>query len=98
MGHRKPCTHVRPSPEDLARITRLEEEILSRAEEMVRILARVDERFPVLPLLSFTQHEGPAPVGASEPFVAFHEFVTTDGHTGCYDNIKNVSCSGPCPC
>jgi hypothetical protein len=87
---------VRPSPEDRARIVRLEEEIIGRVEEMARILARVHGRFPRLPVVTFIRREEPGT--AATPEVAWHEFTTVDGETGCYDNVHKVSCAGPCPC
>lgn len=94
----KRCSAVRPSLEDLARITRLEEEIIGRVEEMARILARVHgKHVPVLPVIAFTRREGRGTAGAA-PEVAWHEFTTVDGQTGCWDNVHEVSCAGPCPC
>jgi hypothetical protein len=98
MTTKKPCSHVRPSLEDLARITRLEEEIVGRVEEMARILARVHGNVPALPVIAFTRREERATAGPSSEAVAWHEFTNADGHTGCWDNIHEVCCAGPCPC
>ena len=93
----KPCLHVRPAPEDVARCTRLEEEIYGRVEEMVRILARAQGRAPSLPVVAFTRREQRA-TGDQAKDVASYEFTTADGQVGCWDEQHGSCCSGPCPC
>jgi hypothetical protein len=98
METHKPCSHVRPSLEDLARITRIEEEIIGRVQEMARILARIHgKNVPTLPVIAFTRREERGHA-TSAPEVAWHEFTTVDGETGCWDNVHEVCCSGRCPC
>jgi hypothetical protein len=89
----------RALPEDEARFVRLHEEIYGRLAEMALILARSVGKTPVLPIRQLTvNYEPSADSGGSSQPVAYHELTYSDGSKGCYDNVKKVSCDGPCPC
>jgi hypothetical protein len=85
--------------EDHARFMRLHEELFGRLAEMALILARGQGLGPNVPIVQFTvAYDRPAASGGVSQPVLYHQYTYKDGSQSCYDNVKKISCSGPCPC
>ena len=85
-----------PDACDRLRLSRLSEEISTRAGELARIVARVTDQRPTGPLVSYRFKARSDP--SSDIVVKTHQVTWSDGTVGCHDADAAISCAGPCPC